>query len=321
MHRWRLSPGRLDTSRTSLASNGVNLADTSSRGRRLVVSVLSAIANLAAAAPPPSSWSTAATEDLVGMHDIIRDNHPGAIDPQNRAFRAWLDDGEAGLMEQARDARSWHDYQLVLRDYANGFADGHLSVAMTHAEPHLWPGFLVRADAPGAPLRVSTLGAGQEAPANIRIGDVLVSCGGMSADQLLEERVLRPVLNPHVPQRLRLASAGLMVADADAPQDQWPSCVVSDGQHRTVALHWRIISEAALAAQRESSSGIDLPPTQVRGIGDVWLISKPRFYAKDAAAAGALQNLVAQVRALASAMHAAPHVVLDLRGNTGGDAD
>ena len=252
------------------------------------------------------------------MHDLIRDNHPGPIDPRNPGFSAWLDEGEAGLLAQAHGASSLHDYQLVLRDYANGFADGHLSVEMRDPERHLWPGFLVRAERPGAPLRVSTLGAGQ-APANIRIGLVVNSCGGIPARQLLEERVLRPAMNAHVPQRLRLASAGLMVADADAPRDQWPNCVVSDGHDSTVALHWRAISEPVLAQAQVRSSGIELPPTQLRQIGDVWLISLPSFYPKDADAAAQAQGLVAQVRAQATALHAARRVVLDLRGNTGGN--
>ena len=213
-----------------LGTEGLAKANVVMRQKLKRVSVLCIVLlSLSAAAPPSSSWSQAALRDLVAMHDVIRDNHPGSIDPRDPGFRSWLDSGEATLSTEARSASSLHDYQLVLRDYANGFADGHLSLGMKDAERHVWPGFLVRANAPGEPLIVSTTEAGPTAPANIYIGLVVKSCGGYPARQLLEERVLRPALNPHVPQRLRLASAGLMVADADAPRDQWPSCVVSDG--------------------------------------------------------------------------------------------
>ncbi len=278
--------------------------------------------NAPAAAPSPSSWSLAATEDLVAMHDLIRDNHPGPTDAQNPGFNRWLDDGEAELMPQAQVARSLHDYQQVLRVYANGFADGHLSVVLKDADAKLWPGFLVRADAPDQPLRVSVVDTGRDAPTGVQEGDVLASCGGKPARKLLEDRVLRPALNPHVPQRLRLASALLMVADADAPMDQWSSCtMIAGGQSRSVRLHWRLIAPAQVTQEEVRSSGIDLPLTGLRRFGDVWLISMPSFYPQNAEATTQLQKLVEQVRAQSKNLHAARHVVLDLRGNDGGDDD
>jgi hypothetical protein len=250
------------------------------------------------------------------MHDLIRDNHPGPIDPENPDFLHWLDGGETGLLPQARRAASLHDYQLVLRDYANGFADGHIGVILKDKPDHVWPGFLVRADAPGDKLRVS-VGAGD---VDVRTGDTLVSCAGTPAQDLLTDHVLRPLLNAHVPQRLRLASASLMVTDADDIAGQWPDCVVSAaGGHRTIALHWRPITQPALAVAEIRSSGIDIPATGLRQIGDVWLISMPSFYPRDDAETSRLQTLVAQVKAQAAHLHAARHVVLDLRGNDGGE--
>ena len=139
---------------------------------------------LAAAAP----WPQTATQDLAVMHDLIADNHPGAVDPQNPGFRAWLDGGHATLLPQARAARTLHDYQLVLRTYANGFADGHLNVAFTDQPAHLWPGFLARADGPGAPLRVATPGAAPD----FQPGAIIKSCGGIPAATLLADRIEKP---------------------------------------------------------------------------------------------------------------------------------
>ena len=40
-----------------------------------------------AAAAPPSPWPDIAVQDLTAMHDLIRDNHPGPVDPANPGFR------------------------------------------------------------------------------------------------------------------------------------------------------------------------------------------------------------------------------------------
>jgi len=51
----------------------------------------------------------------------------------------------------------------------------------------------------------------------------------------------------------------------------------------------------------------------------VWLISMPTFNPQDAASTTQWQTLVAQVRAQAATLHGARHLVIDLRGNDGGD--
>jgi hypothetical protein len=289
-------------------------------GVRLVAAALPLL--LATAPEPPAPWSQTAMRDLIAMHDLIRDNHPGPIDPQNPGFHIWLDGGETALLPQARKAASLHDYQTVLRDYANGFGDGHLSVVMNDPANAMWPGFLVRADAPDSLPQVSVIAAGPDAPRDMEVGDTLIACGGVAARSLLEDRVLRPLLNPHVPQRLVLASAALMVADADDQAGRWPSCVLeSQGRRHTISLHWRPIAKAALTDAKMRSSAIELPATGLRHVGDVWLISMPSFSPEDRTETQALQGLVTLVTKQAAALHAVRHVVLDLRGNDSGDAE
>lgn len=276
---------------------------------------------LCAAPPPPLDWSQAAVQDLTAMHDIIQANHPGPVDPLNPEFNDWLNGGEHALMPLARAARSEHDYQLVLRDYINGFADGHLNIAMTDTETHLWPGFLVRADKLNGPVRVSILAAPPEAPPGLAIGDQLLSCGGVPVRRLLQDRVVRPLLNRNAPQRLMLKSAWLMVADADDPVAQVPTCVFQIGGAReTIPLTWRKIDPASLTLEQQKSGGIDIPPIGVREIGDVWLISQPTFDPQNGQIAQ-MQNLVTYVQIHAAMLHHARHVVIDLRGNDGGDDD
>jgi len=284
----------------------------------LLAVIISVFLSAGAGAAAPD-WSQAAREDLAAMHDIIRDNHPGPVDPLNPSFNDWLNHGEALLLPQARAARSEHDYQLVLRDYANGFADGHVNIAMADPESYLWPGFLVRTEALSAPVRVSLLARPPAAPPGLAVGDRLLSCGGIPVGTLLQDRVVRPRLNRHVPQRLSLRSAWLMVADADDRAAQTPSCVfAAAGHRRTIRLRWRPIDAAALALAQQQSSGIAVPPLGVRRIGDVWLISLPTFDPVGAQVAR-MQSVIAFTRTQAATLHRARHVVIDLRGNDGGN--
>jgi hypothetical protein len=252
------------------------------------------------------------------MHDILRDDHPGPADPLNPAFNEWLNRGAHLLMPQAQRARNEHDYQLVLRDYANGFADGHVNIAMTDTEPHLWPGFLVRTDGLTARLRVSVLADAAGAPKGLAAGDELLGCGNVSASQMLRDRVLAPLLNRNVPQRLGLKSAWLMVADADDEAAQTPSCVFKIGsEQKVIGLKWQPIDAASLAQDLQKSAAIDIPPIGVRRIDDVWLISMPTFDPQ-ADEVAQMQGLIAFVQTHAAMLHAARHVVIDLRGNDGG---
>jgi hypothetical protein len=274
-----------------------------------------------AASQPPSDWSHAAMEDLTAMHDIIQANHPGPVDPRNPAFDDWLNGGEQALMPLASTATTKHAYQLVLRDYANGFADGHLNITMTDSETHLWPGFLVRADKLNGPVRVSVLAAPPEAPSGLTIGDQLLACGGVPVGRLLQDRVVRPLLNRSVPQRLMLKSAWLMVADADDPVAQTPACVFQiGGTRKTIPLTWHKIDPRSLTLDLQKSGGIDIPPIGVRKIGDVWLISLPTFDPQDGQIAQ-MQNLITFVQTNDAMLHQARHLVIDLRGNDGGDDD
>ncbi len=273
---------------------------------------------LVAAAPAPSSWSNAAVGDLKAINELIQDNHPGPVDALNPGFHAWMDQGAASLLPMARTARSLHDYQLVIRDYVNGFADGHLEVSFTDTEPHLWPGFLTREDMPGEPVLVSVVEQASGSTARPAPGDELVSCDRLPVQRMMQDNVLRPLLNPHVPQRLRMVSSMLLVADTDDPRDQPTRCIMRrDRALRTLALNWRQISEAALMHERTLSSGIEIPEIGLRQVGDVAIISLPTFNPVGPELAR-MQALVASVQAQAVALHAVRHVVLDVRGNTGG---
>jgi hypothetical protein len=144
------------------------------KGLCLASVIFAATAVPIAAADSP--WARLAFEDLQGAHDILHDNHPGAVDTQNRRFAAWLERGLAKAKFKASAARSYSDYVRALRFYTNGFQDGHIGIGLEilPAEQR-WPGFIVDEKTSD---RVEVVRA--EDDSGLRIGARLLSCDGQS---------------------------------------------------------------------------------------------------------------------------------------------
>ena len=91
------------------------------------------IAGLCVATPAKAAdpaWSALARSDLQAIHDVIRDNHPGPVDPENARYLDWLETGLRQATARATDARTYFDYVRALRFYTNGFQDGHIGLAL-----------------------------------------------------------------------------------------------------------------------------------------------------------------------------------------------
>lgn len=285
----------------------------------LVVAILVFMARSATAAPISGvDWSGTALADLAAARDAILANHPGPVDPLQPGFVAAMDQRQRALLPLARAARGEADWQRVLRDFANGFADVHVAIRFTPPPPAAWPGFLSGTDHPGAPVRVVV---SDDPSAEPRPGDTLLGCDGHPAEALLAERVLRPLLNPVLPQRLPVVSPALFTADADDPADQAASCRFRGPAGTTLAvrLRWRAIGRSDLDARLAEASGIPIPSLGLRHVGDVWFVSIPSFTWENADGAR-MQAFLATLRRVAPVLHAARHVVIDLRGNHGGNS-
>src|SRR5215469_9215222 len=109
----------------------------------LLVAAAASLVTIAAAAASLSPWAELAERDLQAIHDAIRDNHPGPVDPQNPHFRDWMERGLTIAEGQASTARNYTDYTRALRRYVNGFEDGHIELDFPVLPQSLdWPGFV-----------------------------------------------------------------------------------------------------------------------------------------------------------------------------------
>lgn len=269
------------------------------------------------AGPGGRTWREAALADLQALHDLIEQNHPGPVDPRSTAYRQWLRQGLIEARPLADRATGWTSHRLALQFYANGFRDGHLQVEPTSRPgdpappPWTWPGFItclgpegrttVATAAPGSPLKV---------------GDELLGCDGVQADQLTRERVDRYWLNTDIPHERTLHAWRLFATrqdDRDVPQH----CRFQSGdtviEHR---LQWTRLTDTEFDAVHTQATHSARPEPGVRRIGGTTFVSIPSFDEP----AERMRALVSAVRSRRAEMRSSPVVVLDVRGNGGGNS-
>lgn len=268
-------------------------------------------------APAPSRadtplWASLAAEDLRAIHDAIRDNHPGPVDPQNPHYRTWLEHGLVEASTEARRARSYSDYIRALRRYTNGFQDGHLTIDPVVAPKTMdWAGFVVGGDSGAVPEVISA-----EPDSGVKVGDRVESCDGRSTDALMKARVDPYFWNSAIPQA-RMSWAGeLFIADPDEADRRLKSCRFSSGE---VRLNWRTLAADEVGKRFAAALGSGAGDYSLRQIDGVWFVRLPAFWFASDDDRKKLEALVETLKARAPELRKAK-VVLDVRGNGGGDS-
>lgn len=267
-----------------------------------------------AAAPAESGWAVLARQDIGAIHDILRDNHPGAVDPENPAFARWLEGGLVVANADADRARTYAAYRRAVRRYVNGFRDGHVQLGWAVSNNAVdWPGFLVSAPEPGR-LTVSAAADDSRVP----LGAELKSCDGKTPDQLLRERTDPILWNADIPHARWRYAPNLFWSDAGDIEYRMKSCTFNvGGVDRTETLTYRQTSRQVATEQFWSRASGAAPRSEMglRKVGDLWVVGLPTFINDG-------KNLPALVRELETR---APDmrngkIAFDLRGNAGGDS-
>jgi len=325
MERERTSPTSLPIGKAGAATIAALGSVIFSRGggavrfnnrllRGVVLTALLATASPALTRSSNGGWAAKAREDIIASHNIIRDNHPGPVDALNPRFKDWLEKGRSQALAKATFARTESDYWQALTFYINGFRDGHLTARRNGSVNQVWPGFLTSTDASGTTrVTVSTVAA---AP----IGARIIECDGIPVRRLLDKRVHPYLTNAGIPHERLLTASYLFVEDAD-DRAKMRACFidVDTSRTKTTTLDWQPIDKGKLAQMLPEAQGRVEPPLAVRQIDGLWFISLPSFnWWGDQAAK--MQAMVAEVKRQAATLHAAPRVVIDVRGNPGGNS-
>jgi len=280
-----------------------------------------ALAQDAPAAPAtPEGWRELALSDLAAARDILTVQTPVPFDTDNPTYPAWLEEGYAQAEARAREARDAAGHFYALAFYLNGFNDPHLDVnPVSNLSAAQWPGF-VAASREGGALVVMRDENDPDAPP---VGAQILSCEGRTLASLAEERLYPYVLNARLALDRRRAVSRLFlersIPGAPAPR----ACRIAvDGAERDITLRWRALpdpAEAYWAAYQDASTGA----------GAQWGVSEPApgvtwigipTFASGSETAPQLEQLIRDINARGDAMRAGRAIVIDVRGNGGGNS-
>jgi Peptidase family S41 len=259
-----------------------------------------------------SPWAAMAQRDLQAIHDTIRDNHPGPVDPENPRFRDWLENGLRIALQEAARARTYSDYTRALRRYATGFQDGHVSLSFGIASTRIdWPGFVVGGDPDG---RAAIAYA--EPDAGVKRGDHIESCDGVSFDALMKERVDLYFWNSAIPQARMSVAMYLFLANSDERARRLARCRFSSGE---VLLKWRTGDATEVNKTLGTALSGGDAEFEMKPLDGVWFIRLPRFWFKFDAETAKLSALISDLTSKSAELRKST-VVFDVRGNGGGDS-
>ena len=257
-------------------------------------------------------WRSWTERDLDAAHALVRDNHPGAArEVGDVAFQKALEDGYALAKTRAATVTTFEGYQAVLAAYAWGFGDKHVwsHPVLSLAWPD-WTGLIVSKQGDDWIVSDEDALGGQSL-----LGAKLVSCDGKPVNAFAREVIggFRGVWSIGAQQ---VQQAPWLLIDEHNPFLTRPKTCDFDsgGARKTVTLNWRRVRRDLIAPRIRKAAHAGASGYGVRKSGDGYWI--------------ALQDLqtgapavVAQVKAQADVLRAAPWVVLDVRGNGGGSSD
>lgn len=278
-----------------------------------VVSACAAALGLGAAGAAqdaPVDWRAAALEDLADARAVIGQHHPGMAESLgDEAFIAMEGAAADRARGFAQQASAFPGYIAALNAYAAGLGDPHIRMRYAdNVQTVEWPGVLTKRAGGRFVVRASQLDA-------VGPGDALIACDGETADDMAARSlgVFRADWRFEA-ERIRTATY-LFVRFGDPFWPRPDACVFErEGERVEVAMAWRKTPIEDLNAVLAETAAPRRTTFDARTFedGGVW-IRLPRL-------SGDARDFVDGLRRDQRALRAAPWVVVDVRGNGGGDS-
>lgn len=250
-----------------------------------------------------TSWVTLARADVEAAYTLLHDDHPGAVpEAGDPAFVAALAAAHAKALERAAQVTNIEGLVATLGEFGASMGDGHIhGNARYFTRSVKWTGLAITRH--GADWMVAEGGD--------LTGARLLSCDGIPVDDLARD-ILHYRTNTGV-EALVTVRAGWLLVDEGNPFLHRPQACVfdKDGQHIARALEWKSILRNDLLDHHW------VRPYGQAGYG-VRTSGKGMWIAMEQLGTEA-GKVVDTVRGQADDIRRQPYVVVDLRGNSGGN--
>lgn len=285
-------------------------------GRIGILACAALSAPLGASPPRPRDaaalWQEMTRADVEAAYRLLLEDHPGSVpEADDPTFRQTLQRAHETALDRAARTRSFEGYRATMRGFATMMGDKHIWSNMKVRSATVdWPGFLVgRRGADWVVALVDDKKSDVPKP-----GARLVSCDGIAADRLAEQRLggFRAVWS--VDAQRTAAAPWLMVDDGNPFLRRPVRCRFdTGGAAREITLDWQPVEPSNLTPRFDRVVRVGSPGFGLRRVGQGYWIALEELSDKAV-------PVVEAVRAQAGALRQAPFVVLDLRGNGGGDS-
>ncbi|WPZ02631.1 S41 family peptidase [Blastomonas marina] len=261
-----------------------------------------------------SPWRLLAERDARAALELVERNHPGAETSLNDTdFLARLDTARANVENRLPGVDSYPAYDALMTGLAAEFGDRHIWSNSLVEFPHrAWAGIILSRR--GGSWVVGAQERGPNDPA--LVGHRLISCDGTEAESWGKQRIGAFKGNPEIEAQLAANAAWLLVRDGNPFLSKPESCVFESpaGARVEARLDWRQITVPKIYPFIERADG--MRPAAGMGVkpfdGGYWI----HLETLESSAA----EVVAEVELLQEDLRASTMVVLDLRGNGGGDS-
>jgi len=254
-------------------------------------------------------WQALTRIDVEEAYNLLKDNHPGAVpEVGDKVFTDMLAAAHAKALDRAAKVEDIEGHNATLAAFANSTGDGHIwSHDVFQRQELTWAGIIAAKRGPDWVVGVDD----PKITGTELSGARIVRCDGRSADELAHE--VMPFHASTSNEAFLVLRAGWLLVDDGNPFVHRPANCVFDkaGKRLDLTLHWTKIARDKLighiwkAPVGEAGFG-------VRASGNGYWIAIQGLSAK-------AQPVLDAVKAEERKMHEAPYVVLDLRGNGGGD--
>jgi hypothetical protein len=269
----------------------------------------------------PEGWRALTLADLDAAAKLLRDHSPIPFDKENPKAAAWLEEGLKIARARVAEVQTEADWFYVLSLYGYGFNDPHVGIAATgELPPSQWPGFIASAQGADAVVVVRD----EEDATAPAIGTIIRRCDGKSLAALTEERVFPVLFYQALPADRRRAVTRLFFHRPNAllPATSRCTLVEAEGRERELTLRWRDVPgnrAAWLEKYRAASTGASTDWGVSEPAPGVFWIGVPTFNS-GAQTAPKLDALVKAVAERGDEMRKARAIVIDTRGNGGGNS-